>query len=269
MSATTSTGCARATRTSSAAGSPAMCRADPAPTQSRPPTSRLRSISTRSTRRSGKGATAPGAYPVASSTSAAPATRAFAAPARAATFCGSARRSPGTSTRTGRPSHSKSSDLTIWRNSQPTARAASSAVGVPVANSSIRASAPASRSALLTLATGSGHDSAVTGPSTGASVPSDQRDELGIVEALGVDPLDELGRGGRVDRQRHQGLATLLRPRDGHVRDVHAGLAEQRADAADHAGDVVVAEEDEVRRQLDVDAESERAGKEEARLGTD
>ena len=72
-----------------------------------------------------------------------------------------------------------------------------------------------------------------------------------------------------VDRERHQRLAALLRPRDGHVRDVHARLAEHRPDAADHAGHVVVAEEDHPRRELEVDREAERAGEEEARLRPD
>ena len=36
------------------------------------------------------------------------------------------------------------------------------------------------------------------------------------------------------------------------------GLAEQRADAADHAGHVVVAQEDHPRRELDLDLEAER-----------
>ena len=136
-----------------------MCRFEPAPTQSRPPTSRLRSISTRSTRRSGKGATAPGAYPVASSTSAAPATRRLRAPVNARDLL----RIGATVSRhqhEHRPAVAvEEQRLDDRLSSQPTARAASSAVGVPSANSSIRASAPASRSALLTLATGSGQDS--------------------------------------------------------------------------------------------------------------
>ena len=66
------------------------------------------------------------------------------------------------------------------------------------------------------------------------------------------------GRRGRVDREHHQRLAALAVARDGHVRDVDAGLAEQRADAADHARDVVVAEEDHPRRELDLDLEAER-----------
>ena len=46
-------------------------------------------------------------------------------------------------------------------------------------------------------------------------------------------------------------------------------LAEHRPDAADHAGHVGVEQEDEVRRDLDVDREAHRAGEEEARLGAD
>ena len=84
-----------------------------------------------------------------------------------------------------------------------------------------------------------------------------------------LDALDELGGRRRVDRERHERLAALRRPRDGHVRDVDARLAEHRPDLADHAGHVVVREERHVRRELDVDREPERAGEEEAVLGTD
>ena len=118
--------------------------------------SSVRSTSTRSTLGSGNGATAPGAKPVASSTSAARAIRAFG---RAA---GRARSSPvgapvaGNEHEHGRPSQTKTSDLTIWPSVQPAARAASSAVGVPASNSSIRASAPASRRKAATRSTGSG-----------------------------------------------------------------------------------------------------------------
>src|SRR3990172_2275726 len=92
-----------------------------------------------------------------------------------------------------------------------------------------------------------------------------ERDEAGIVEADGVEALDELAWRRRVDRERHQRLAALLRPRHGHVGDVHLRLAEHRPDAADHAGHVVVAEEDHVRRELDVDGEGECTGEEETR----
>ena len=47
--------------------------------------------------------------------------------------------------------------------------------------------------------------------------------------------------------------ASLLRPRDGHVRDVDASVAEHRADPPDHAGLVGVADEHHVRRDLHVD----------------
>ena len=73
---------------------------------------------------SGNGATPPGSNPVASATSSGPAMRARVAPAARAIFSESARRSPGTITTIGRPSQSKTSDLTIWPSSQPAARAA-------------------------------------------------------------------------------------------------------------------------------------------------
>ena len=123
----------------------AMCVAEPAPTQTVSWASRFWSIRTRSTLGSGKGATEPGAKPVASSTSAPRATRASIAPAACATFARSTRRSPGTSTTTGRPSQRTTIDLTIWPIGQPAARAASSAVAVPDSSSSSLASAPAAR----------------------------------------------------------------------------------------------------------------------------
>ena len=88
--------------------------------------------------------------------------RASRAPTAAATLRASARRSPGTSTSTQRASQRKTSDLTICASSQPTASAASSAVGVPVENSSTRASAPASRRNAATRSTGSGQTRATT-----------------------------------------------------------------------------------------------------------
>ena len=78
-------------------------------------------------------------------TSAARAIRASAAPAARAILSRSARRSPGTSATTGRPSQTTTIDLTIWAIGQPAARAASSAVAVPDSSSSSLASAPASR----------------------------------------------------------------------------------------------------------------------------
>ena len=71
--------------------------------------------------------------------------------------------------------------------------------------------------------------------------------------------LDQLGRRLGVEGERHQRLAAAPRARDGHVRDVDARLAEERADAADHAGHVVVAEEDHQRRELHLELEAERA----------
>src|SRR5205823_8844334 len=87
---------------------------------------------------------------------------------------------------------------------------------------------------------------------------SPEGDEARVVEALGVDALDQLGRSGRVDRERHERLAAAPRARDRHVGDVDAGLAEERADPADHAGHVVVAEEDHQRRELHLELEAER-----------
>ena len=46
---------------------------------------------------------------------------------------------------------------------------------------------------------------------------------------------------------------------DRHVGDVDSGVAEERADLADHARHVVVAEEDEQRRELHLQLEAERA----------
>ena len=110
-----------------------------------------------STSGSGKGATAPGSKPVAACTSSAFATRTRSVPAARATFAGSARRSPGTSATTAPPSLTKTSVFTIWSSAQPTAAAASAAVGVPAENSSMRASAPASRRKEDTRCTGAGH----------------------------------------------------------------------------------------------------------------
>jgi hypothetical protein len=118
---------------------------EPAPIQTTGCASSVRSMKTEATRGSGKGATAPGSNPVASRTSSVPAIRAVGLPAASAIFVASARRSPGTSTTTVRPAQSKTSDFTICERLQPMARAASTAVGVPSANSSTRTSAPASR----------------------------------------------------------------------------------------------------------------------------
>src|SRR5919197_3886630 len=92
-------------------------------------------------------------------------------------------------------------------------------------------------------------------PSLGRSA---KRDEAGVVKALAADLVDETLRRRRVERQRHQSLAAAARARDRHVRDVHPGAAEQRPDPSDHAGNVVVAEEDKQRRQLHLELEPER-----------
>ena len=81
-------------------------------------------------------------------------------------------------------------------------------------------------------------------------------DDVGVVDP-DPEPGDHLGRRGGVEREHHQRLAGLAIPRDGHVRDVHAGLAEERADPADHPGNVVVAEHDHAGRKLDLDLEPE------------
>src|SRR5262249_28061221 len=98
------------------------------------------------------------------------------------------------------------------------------------------------------------------------SSSSAEREEAGVVEAAAAEALDELRRSGRVDREGHQGLATLVRARDGHVGDVDTGLAECRADAPDHAGHVVVAEKRHPGRELDLDLIAERAHKPEPAL---
>ena len=104
----------------------------------------------------GKGETPPGSKPVTANTSSGRATRAERAPAAAATFAASARRSPGTSASTGRPSHTNTSVFTISAASQPTAAAAAAAVGVPSSNSSSRASTACPRRTAATRSTDSG-----------------------------------------------------------------------------------------------------------------
>ena len=117
--------------------------ASPAPTQTAPCWSSVRSITTAETS-VGNGATAPGSKPVASTTSFAFATR-TSARADGGGDLRARRRGgrPGSAPATYSPSQTKTSDLTICSSRQPTARAASSAVGVCSVNSSIEASMPA------------------------------------------------------------------------------------------------------------------------------
>ena len=64
-----------------------------------------------------------------------------------------------------------------------------------------------------------------------------------------------VGRDRGVDRQRDQGLTALGVAGDLHAGDVDAGVAEDLADGADHAGAVLVGEEREVLGRLEVDVE--------------
>ena len=203
-------------------------------------------MSTCATAGAGNGATPPGSKPVAARTSAGFATRAAFAPATAATFVSSARRSPGTSASVGRPSQMKRSDLTIWPSDAPTAFAAARAVGVPSRNSSTRASMPASRRTAATRSTGSGQRSAGHSSITRASSKPSPRSRS-----------TSSGGGGESTVSAMSALPPRGAARDGHAGDVDPGLAEQRPDAADHAGHVVVAAEDEERRELQLDLEAE------------
>src|SRR5262245_35756429 len=252
-----------------------MCCGEPAPAQTIGCPSSVRSRRTVLTRERANGATAPGVKPVARSTSIPRATRAEPAPTARATFSVSHRRSPGTSATTAPESQTRTIDFTIWLSSQPTAAAASAAVGVPSLNSSIRASAPASRRKEETRSTGSGQaDTSADYPCRlamrlDAATPSAEVDEARFGEACSQDAVDEIGRRGRVDRERHECLSALRLAGDGHVGDVDTCFPEHRPDAADHARHVLVAEERHVRRELDVDRVPERAGEEEAVLRPD
>ena len=62
-----------------------------------------------------------------------------------------------------------------------------------------------------------------------------------------------------VERERHHRVAARARARERHVGDVDAGVAEQRADAADHAGHVVVAQEQQAPGELDLEREAVHA----------
>ena len=134
-----------------------MCDGEPAPIQTTGCCRSDGSISACAIARCGNGATRAGLEPGRlDHLVTARATRTSVAPTAAATARSSARRSPGTSASTYAPSQTNTIDLTIWASSQPTARAASRAVGVPSANSSMRDSTPASRNTADTRSTGSG-----------------------------------------------------------------------------------------------------------------
>src|SRR4051794_20455720 len=247
-------------RTSSTGDTIAMWRSEPAPTQTTVLERSVRSMKIGTPAGGGNGPTPPGETPVAATTSGGRATRTSVAPAATPTLAGSARRSPGTSASTGRSAQTKTSDFTIWSRSHPIASAAPCADAAADVNSSSRDSAPEARRKTATRSTGSGQDI--------ANVLS-ELDEDRVAEAHAVHLLDERLRGRLVDGQRHQSLLAVARPRDGHVRDVRAVVAEERADLADHAGNVVVAEEHHVGGELDVDPEPVRAREEQARLGPD
>src|SRR5215211_7445255 len=96
-----------------------------------------------------------------------------------------------------------------------------------------------------------------------------ERDEADVVEPLRPDPLDQLRWRLAVDRERHQRLPPTSSSGHGHVRDVDAGLSEQRPDTADHTRNVVVPDEDDQRRELHLELEAERADQPDAVLAAD
>ena len=128
-------------RTSSAGRSAAMWRGEPAPTQTTGRgTSSVRSIEHAARRRrAGTARRRPARSRCAAlDLRPAPATLARRAAGRGATFARSARRSPGTSATTGRPSQTKTSDLTICAELAADGLGGRArAVGVPSRNSSI------------------------------------------------------------------------------------------------------------------------------------
>src|SRR6202011_4422141 len=93
---------------------------------------------------------------------------------------------------------------------------------------------------------------------TGTGFRLGESDDVVLVEALGEEGLDELGRRRGVDRQCHQRLVAFVRPRDGNAGDVDPSVAEERADPADPPGNVAVAAEDHLRRELEVELVAER-----------
>src|SRR5205814_1101291 len=90
-----------------------------------------------------------------------------------------------------------------------------------------------------------------------ASARPSELDYAGVVVTLAVEPRHELRRRRRVNGQRHERLSAARAARNGHAGDVDPRLTEKRSDAADNAGDVVVETEDEERRELQLDLETE------------
>src|SRR6187551_1549871 len=193
---------------------PSTCCAEPAPAHTIGCRKNALSMRTTTSSGSGKGGTAPGAKPVAASTSWDLATFAELAWTAAAIFSGSPRRSPGTSATTGLPSHTNTSDFTIWASSHPTASAASCAVCVPSGNCCTRASAPESRRNAETRSTGSGsscvtsesvheRDEPVSRPVAVARIAGVAGDEEPLLDARLERPDDGEDRG-REERPRRQ-----------------------------------------------------------------
>src|SRR3954453_12505231 len=83
--------------------------------------------------------------------------------------------------------------------------------------------------------------------------------EVGGPGLAGTDPagdvVQQLRGDPAVDGDRHQRLAATGGAADLGTGDVDTGLAERRADGADHAGAVGVDEEQQVARQVQVDVE--------------
>ena len=144
-------------------------------------------------------------------------------------------------------------------------------------NSSTRASAPASRSAALTRRTGSGQESAASVPPIVGAYP----DAADTTAAQASEMNWASSKPSAWTRSRSSGGAGVSIANaisafpPSFVRETAMFamftpcLAEHRPDPPDHAGHVGVAEEDEVRGELEVDPEAERAREEEPRLGAD
>ena len=188
----------------------------------------LRSISVCETARCGNGATPPGSKPVARTTSSGVATRTSAAPSArrdralvGAAVAGDERED----VRAVADEHERLDDLGELAADRLARRRARSVSRRRTPRSARRRPPRAGRPRRARRA----RATRIAQPITYASsMPSQQLSR-------------RARRRRRVDRQRHQRLPALAVARDGHVRDVDAGLAEERPDAADHARHVVVA----------------------------